>query len=77
MWKWEGGIKNLDNLQKINSVLRSAKRVLNMFMQLITETFSDCLLSNIIFPACLNILASSTFSGMIHYCSGGRAMHLN
>lgn len=43
MWKWEGGVKSLDTLQKINSILRSAKRVLNMLMQLITETFSDCL----------------------------------
>lgn len=38
-----------------------------------------CLLSNITFSGCLNILASLSqlFSGMIHYCNVGGPVHLN
>lgn len=32
VWKWEGGKKSLATLQKINSILRLAKRVLYMLI---------------------------------------------
>lgn len=74
-----GGGEVLNTLQKI--ILRSAKRVLKVTVYnggILSSFIWICLLSNIIFSGCLNILASSNqlFSGMITLLQCGRAYTL-